>query len=174
LPGVALLDGKVYVIGGETESSIIANGECYDPRDNTWTSIACMVEPRCEFGLCALDNNLYAFGGWVGEDIGGSIEIYDPVINFWTLSGKLPEPRFSMGVIAYDGLTIIQYYFIYFILFFFFSQICILFEYFNMLQINTIRYIPLLRFNKVLNQHHLFSKLQYHIIQCNVLIKILS
>ncbi|KAG7196679.1 hypothetical protein KM043_016011 [Ampulex compressa] len=104
LPGVALLDGKVYVVGGELESCIIANCECYDPRDNVWTSITCMEEPRCDFGLCALDNNLYAFGGWVGEDIGGSIEIYDPITNTWTLNGQLPEPRFSMGVVAYEGL----------------------------------------------------------------------
>ncbi|XP_043282923.1 actin-binding protein IPP-like isoform X2 [Venturia canescens] len=104
LPGVAVLDGKVYVVGGELESCIIANGECYDPRDNVWTSIACMTEPRCEFGLCALDNALYAFGGWVGEDIGGSIETYDPLTNKWELHGQLPEPRFSMGVVAYEGL----------------------------------------------------------------------
>ena len=109
LPGVALLDGKVYVVGGELESSIISSGECYDPRDNVWSPIACMIERRCEFGLCALDNNLYAFGGWVGEDIGGSIEIYDPLSNNWTPHGELPEPRFSMGVVAYEGtLNIIQ------------------------------------------------------------------
>ncbi|KAH0954714.1 hypothetical protein HN011_007733 [Eciton burchellii] len=107
LPGVALLDGKVYVVGGELESCIIANCECYDPRDNVWTPIACMEEPRCDFGLCALDNCLYAFGGWVGEDIGGSIEIYDPITNTWTLDGYLPEPRFSMGVVAYEGLIYI-------------------------------------------------------------------
>lgn len=103
LPGVALLDGKVYVVGGELESCIIANGECYDPRDNVWTPIACMNEARCEFGLCALDNSLYAFGGWVGEDIGDTIEVYDPITDSWTSSGKLPEPRFSMGVVTYDG-----------------------------------------------------------------------
>lgn len=85
------------------ESCIIANCECYDPRDNVWTPIACMEEPRCDFGLCALDNSLYAFGGWVGEDIGGSIETYDPISNTWTLEGYLPEPRFSMGVVAYEG-----------------------------------------------------------------------
>ncbi|XP_033322034.1 actin-binding protein IPP [Megalopta genalis] len=108
LPGVALLDGKVYVVGGELESCIIANCERYDPCDNVWTKkIACMVEPRCEFGLCALDNNLYAFGGWVGTDIGGSIEIYDPKTNTWTLHGQLPAPRFSMGVVAYEGLIYI-------------------------------------------------------------------
>ncbi|XP_076232754.1 actin-binding protein IPP [Calliopsis andreniformis] len=104
LPGVASLNGKVYVVGGELELCISATCECYDPRDNVWTSLACMEKPRCEFGLCALDNSLYAFGGWVGEDICGSIEVYDPITNSWTMNDELPEPRFSMGVVAYEGL----------------------------------------------------------------------
>ncbi|XP_046429029.1 actin-binding protein IPP [Neodiprion fabricii] len=107
LPGVALLDGKVYVVGGELESCIIGDGECYNPRDDVWTTIACMIEPRCALGLCAIENSLYAFGGWVGEDIGGSIEVYDPIADSWTLDGELPEPRFSMGVVAYEGLIYI-------------------------------------------------------------------
>ncbi|KAL7293115.1 hypothetical protein TKK_0013268 [Trichogramma kaykai] len=108
LPGVALLDGKVYVIGGELESHIMSDGECYDPRDNEWTSSICnMLESRCEFGLCAFENHLYAFGGWVGEDIGGNIEVYDPVTNTWHHHDKLPEPRFSMGVASYEGLIYI-------------------------------------------------------------------
>ena len=43
----------------------------YSPQDDTWTPIAHMMVPRCEFGLVAVDGCLYAFGGWVGEDIGG-------------------------------------------------------------------------------------------------------
>nr|CAD7402247.1 unnamed protein product [Timema cristinae] len=103
LPGVATLNGRIFVVGGEQESQILANGECFDPREDTWTKVASMVVPRCEFGLCALHGNLYAVGGWVGEDIGGSIEKYDPNIDEWRLEGNLPEPRFSMGVVSYEG-----------------------------------------------------------------------
>ncbi len=44
--------------------------QVYDPAEDSWTAIASMMVPRCEFGLCAVDGRLYAFGGWVGEDIG--------------------------------------------------------------------------------------------------------
>lgn len=74
LPGVTTLNGKIFVVGGEQESQILANGECYDPVADTWTAIDSMVVPRCEFGLAALHGYLYAIGGWVGDDIGGSIE----------------------------------------------------------------------------------------------------
>ncbi|KAK3929229.1 Actin-binding protein IPP [Frankliniella fusca] len=104
LPGVAVLNSKIFVVGGEQESQILANGEWYDTQADTWNKMACMVVPRCEFGLCALDGYLYAVGGWVGEDIGGSIERYDPHADEWHLTGELPEPRFSMGVVSYEGL----------------------------------------------------------------------
>ncbi|XP_026280900.1 actin-binding protein IPP [Frankliniella occidentalis] len=104
LPGVAVLNSKIFVVGGEQESQILANGEWYDTQADTWNKMACMVVPRCEFGLCALNGYLYAVGGWVGEDIGGSIERYDPHTDEWHLTGELPEPRFSMGVVSYEGL----------------------------------------------------------------------
>lgn len=31
MPGIAVLHGKIYVVGGELESQILANGELYDP-----------------------------------------------------------------------------------------------------------------------------------------------
>ncbi|RZF34385.1 hypothetical protein LSTR_LSTR008924 [Laodelphax striatellus] len=104
LPGVAALNGRIYVVGGEQDSHIMANGEVYSPCDDTWEIMPCMIVPRCEFGLCALDGVLYAVGGWVGDDIGGSIERYDPVINEWELYGHMPSPKFSMGVVSYEGL----------------------------------------------------------------------
>ncbi|XP_049816910.1 actin-binding protein IPP isoform X2 [Schistocerca nitens] len=104
LPGVTTLNGHIFAVGGEQDSQILANGEVYNPADNSWSKIASMVVPRCEFGLCALDGHLYALGGWVGEDIGDSIERYDPMQNEWQLEGNLPEARFSMGVVSYEGL----------------------------------------------------------------------
>lgn len=94
LPGISVLNGRIYVVGGEQESQILANGEVYDPQEDVWTNIASMVIPRCEFGLCAHEGSLYAFGGWVGEDIGGSIEKYDPIADEWSLESNMPEARF--------------------------------------------------------------------------------
>lgn len=43
LPGVATLNGRIYVVGGEQESQILANGEVYDPAEDSWAQVACMV-----------------------------------------------------------------------------------------------------------------------------------
>ncbi|KAF2365528.1 Kelch repeat type 1 [Trinorchestia longiramus] len=104
MPGLAVLHGKIYAVGGEVESRILANGELYDPLEDAWADISPMVVPRCEFGLCAHEGLLYAFGGWVGEGVGGSIERYDDVSNTWTEVGTLREPRFSMGAVEHEGL----------------------------------------------------------------------
>ncbi|GBP30667.1 Actin-binding protein IPP [Eumeta japonica] len=103
-PGVAALSGRLYAVGGEQGSQILANGEVYDAATDKWSHIAPMKEARCEFGLTAWNGNLFAFGGWVGSDMGSSIEVYDPVIDEWTVVGRMPEPRFGMGVVSYDGL----------------------------------------------------------------------
>jgi actin-binding protein IPP len=104
VPGVASLNGHIYVVGGEEGSSILSSCERFEPQTNQWTQVASMVVSRCEFGLCALDGYLYAMGGWVDTDISGSIERYDPKIDEWRLVGTLPEPRFSMGLVSYEGL----------------------------------------------------------------------
>ena len=51
LPGIAVLNGHVFVCGGEVDSQILANGEIYDPHEDTWCEMASMTIPRCEFGM---------------------------------------------------------------------------------------------------------------------------
>ncbi|KAK9886020.1 hypothetical protein WA026_014806 [Henosepilachna vigintioctopunctata] len=107
VPGVAALNGHIYVVGGEIDSDILSSCERYDPQENQWSEIASMLVSRCEFGLCAVDGYLYAMGGWIDDeetDMCDSIERYDPKVNSWSRVGSLPEPRFSMGLVSYEGL----------------------------------------------------------------------
>ncbi|KAI8435020.1 hypothetical protein MSG28_003452 [Choristoneura fumiferana] len=92
-PGVAALRGRVYAVGGEQGSQILANGEVYDPQTDKWSNIAPMKEARSEFGLTGVNGHLFAFGGWVGSDMGASVEEYDPLADQWALIGRMPEPR---------------------------------------------------------------------------------
>ena len=46
LPGIAVMNGCIYVCGGEVDSQILANGEVYDPNEDTWTETASMTIPR--------------------------------------------------------------------------------------------------------------------------------
>ena len=82
-PGVASLDNKIYVtggqedIGGQSKSSV----HCYDPDTNTWSQMANMNIARWGHSLVSLHGRLYAIGG---RDV-DSVEVYDPDNNTWTL-----------------------------------------------------------------------------------------
>lgn len=39
-PGVAMLGGRVYAVGGEQGSQILANGEVYDPQVGFNTNVS--------------------------------------------------------------------------------------------------------------------------------------
>lgn len=61
LPGVATLFQKIFVVGGERGSQILANGEVYDPEKDTWDSLPPMIVPRCEFGEFYTDSSIPIF-----------------------------------------------------------------------------------------------------------------
>lgn len=55
LPGIGVLNGRVFVVGGEFDSEILANGEVYDPHEDTWAPIASMSIPRyCHISIINL------------------------------------------------------------------------------------------------------------------------
>ena len=73
-PGVAVLDGKLYVCGGHTDEGPVYcdydynrnplnSVEVFDPELNKWKSIASMNKTRANFGLTAFQGKLYAAGG---------------------------------------------------------------------------------------------------------------
>lgn len=101
--GVVVLNGLVYVIGGESDSLIFDNMECLDPTANKWTMMASMTLPRCGLGACVFENCIYVFGGWVGSEIGNTIEKYDPVSNVWTVVGRVNTVRYGMNVLEHEG-----------------------------------------------------------------------
>jgi len=101
--GVAVVNGLIYVVGGESDSLIFDNTECFDPSTGRWTSLASMTLPRCGLGVCTLQGNVYAVGGWVGAVIGDTVERYEPQLGTWTSLDKMATARFAMGVTSCDG-----------------------------------------------------------------------
>ena len=81
-PGVAALDNKIYVTGGQGEDGLLSRVDCYDPDTDTWTRVEDMNNARRGHDLVNLHCRLYAIGGFDGVD---SVEVYDPDTNTWTL-----------------------------------------------------------------------------------------
>jgi len=103
--GVAVVDGKIYAIGGTTvrikESIYISGGvvginEEYDPATDTWTTRTPMPTPRASFAVAVYQNKIYCIGGTVSGDLDqntGVNEVYDPVTDTWTTKSSMPTPK---------------------------------------------------------------------------------
>lgn len=96
--GVAVMNGRLYVVGGRDGSVCHRSVEAYDPHTNKWTLRAPMNKRRGGVGVGVANGYLYALGG---HDCPASnpsvcrtetVERYDPGTDTWTLVMKLKIP----------------------------------------------------------------------------------
>jgi N-acetylneuraminic acid mutarotase len=92
--GVAVVDGKIYAIGGLTGNDLpVSITEEYNPQTNQWTSKTPMPTPRSGFAITVYQNKIYVIGGSVGYGYIGNNEVYDPLSNTWETKTSMPTPR---------------------------------------------------------------------------------
>ena len=90
---VAVLDGKLYAVGGYGGGVTLSLVERYDPATNAWEAVAPMVAARAAVGVAVLDGKLYAVGGCNNGDCLSSVERYDPVTNAWEAVAPMTSAR---------------------------------------------------------------------------------
>ena len=106
-PGVAALNGTLYVAGGYAETGATDSVWAYDPAADAWEARAPLPTARGALGLAALDGRLYAVGGaedHLGGPVTGTVEAYDPAADAWTELAPLPTPREHLAVAAGAGV----------------------------------------------------------------------
>lgn len=105
--GTAVLDGKLYAIGGQhghdagcnhlKESALdVDDVHVYDPFTNQWSRLADYphTESHTEPSTFTLDGKIYVMGGQI---LGNTAFVYDPTLNSWT---ELPNFNLSVGLLA--------------------------------------------------------------------------
>jgi N-acetylneuraminic acid mutarotase len=93
--GVAVVAGKIYVIGG-SNGSLLGTNEMYDPVTDTWITKTSMPTPRIGFGIAVYQNKIYVIGGQIGllpQAVTGANEVYDPSTDTWESKTAIPEGR---------------------------------------------------------------------------------
>lgn len=108
--GSAVVDGRIYVMGGQARSwwdvAPIASVAIYNPKTNAWSKGAGMLTPRAGMGVAAVDGLIYAVGGnnyALGFSSSKIVERYDPAKDQWTRVADLPEAREFMAAVAQNG-----------------------------------------------------------------------
>lgn len=100
-----LVDGRLYVVGGENTAGDSDAAEVYDPAFDSWRQL----KPRPVAGRGAaaagLGDSLYVAGGCAGEGDGAAVldrvDRYDPAADAWTPIAPLPVPLCGLTLVAY-------------------------------------------------------------------------
>jgi N-acetylneuraminic acid mutarotase len=104
--GVAVVEGKIYAIGGKQGHDFLNTNEMYDPATDKWTPKASMPTPRSGFGVAVIQNKIYAIGGLnYTHDyfFTRANEVYDPVTDTWETRAPMPTPRGRMDANSVEG-----------------------------------------------------------------------
>lgn len=112
----AVLDGKIYVLGGFAEPSLgnlssmtIANTvEVYDPATNEWTTRAPLPVGLHHAAAAVAGNRLCVIGGYTRSFLAmwhpvATVYMYDPDKDAWTERSPMPTPRGALAVAEFGG-----------------------------------------------------------------------
>lgn len=108
-PAGAVVNGKLYVAGGQNTSGVTGTTEVYDPAKKVWTTLRSMPHPVLGPASVELDGKLWVFGGVNGTTYESIVQVYDPVTNDWKTwkpPSKLALPAasaYSVAAVA-DGI----------------------------------------------------------------------
>ena len=107
---VAVLNGKMYVIGGCRYGSCnTTDVQVYDPSSNTWSFAADYPQPVSWEGCGAIGGEIYCAGGT--SDSGGataSAYIYNPASNTWSTLPTMPMPMWGMAYAEANGQLLLS------------------------------------------------------------------
>jgi len=104
-PAVTAMNGKLYVVGGQTElsSSPLAYGAVYDPANGEWSGLPQLKVARYSATAVGINGRLYVIGGYNGGDPLTAMEAYNPATNTWGTVTGMPTARWSPGAGAING-----------------------------------------------------------------------
>ena len=81
--GVAVVNDKIYAIGGYAENGVVGTNEEYDPETDAWTYKTSMPTPMAEFATAVYQNKIYCIRESVNE-------VYDPATDTWATKSPMP------------------------------------------------------------------------------------
>ncbi len=103
--GAAALDGYLYAVGGQTDTSGYGTNHVqkYDPETDEWVQVASLQQKRHSLDCAVVDGYIYAIGGHVYNSMNTN-ERYDPSTNTWAFMAPKPTPVSGPGVaVGCDG-----------------------------------------------------------------------
>ena len=99
--GSTIVDGKIYVAGGQTDAGYTSNFEVYDVATNSWSSLSPILVAT-ETELTSYNNKIYMVGGYNGT-IQDKVYEYDIATDTWQEISTMPHPTSAHKLAVYQG-----------------------------------------------------------------------
>ncbi|MEH1125759.1 S8 family serine peptidase [Micromonospora sp. CPCC 206061] len=101
----ATVDGKIYSVGGGSDTGRERSAYVYDPVAGSWRQLPDMPSARSKPSAAAVNGKLYVFGGWGPDDVVATVDVFDPATGAWsTVPGAVnPTPRAAAGIAVAGG-----------------------------------------------------------------------
>ncbi len=105
---IAVVDEKIYSIGGRLAGPAIGDVSVYDPTTDTWTDLLPIPTPRDHLASGVLDGKIYVVGGRNANVSGtGQLEVFDPVAGTWETRASMPTPRSGLGAAVVGSVLMV-------------------------------------------------------------------
>jgi N-acetylneuraminic acid mutarotase len=99
--GSCVLNGALYVTGGEDGGAVLASVERYDPSLDTWSAVPALPLPRRGHCACAVGDAMYVLGGieWIDgkERAVSTVLKFDSRTQTWSEVAPMPSGRDFAG-----------------------------------------------------------------------------
>ncbi|MEE8576573.1 MAG: kelch repeat-containing protein, partial [candidate division Zixibacteria bacterium] len=104
----ALLDGKIYVIGGLSQTAALTDiVEIFDPTTNSWSTGPSYPAPIHHCATAVVDGILYGIGGYITSSLpwiaNASVFAFDPTNQEWRPRASMMMPRGEHIAVPFDG-----------------------------------------------------------------------
>ncbi|XP_051984971.1 kelch-like protein 6 isoform X1 [Xyrauchen texanus] len=106
---MAVVGGKVYVLGGFDGIQRVNSVEAYDPFHNCWTEAAPLMQSVSSFSAASYDKCIFVIGGGPnGKLATNSMQCFDSTSNTWTLKCPMPtEAKCTNAVTFKDSIYVV-------------------------------------------------------------------
>ena len=100
----AVVNGKIYAIGGQDNTPDVNKVEVYDPKRDTWDVINSVPTGRIWLAASVVKGKIYVIGGTKDNLTAlAAMEEYDPKTNQWTKKADMPTPRMALATAVVGG-----------------------------------------------------------------------
>jgi len=123
--GTAVVDGKIYAIGGiekygilghpSPQHPVLVSGvEVYDPQTNRWSNRPSpMPTPRYRFAVVCFMGKIYCIGGYTNrhsDSSSGVTEVYDPATDQWETRASMTTRGAGYACVIDDRIYVMGRY----------------------------------------------------------------